>query len=172
MSYDTLFYSLHINSCHANTVVGDTFVHIQTDKLLRMNNDTVKKNLEAIRLSNKLSQEEMANALGITRNTYRNIEKGKTKLISETILKVAEWAEISPEEVVLGYAPVEDHDSVLKETREKLNGRIKMLTDEYEAKLEIQRTEIELLKELIKEKDDNIRSLKSWIAILEKKADA
>lgn len=139
---------------------------------LRMNNDTVKKNLETIRLSNKLSQEDMANALGITRNTYRNIEKGKTKLISDTIMRVAEWAEISPEEVVLGYAPVKDRDSVLKETRERLNRRIKTLTDEYEAKLERQRSEIELLKELIKEKNDNIRSLKSWIAILEKKTES
>lgn len=136
-----------------------------------MNNDTVKKNLENIRLNKKLSQEEMANVLGVARNTYRNIEKGRTKLISDTVMKVAEWAEITPEEVVLGYVPVDDKDSVLKETRERLNDRIKGLTEEYEARLERQRTEIEFLRELNKEKDDNIRSLKSWVAILEKKAE-
>lgn len=136
-----------------------------------MNNDTVKKNLENIRLNRKLSQEEMANVLGVARNTYRNIEKGRTKLISDTVMKVAEWAEITPEEVVLGYVPIDDKDSVLKETRERLNERIRVLTEEYEAKLERQRTEIEFLRELNKEKDDNIRSLKSWVAILEKKAE-
>lgn len=136
-----------------------------------MNNDTVKKNLENIRLNRKLSQEEMANVLGVARNTYRNIEKGRTKLISDTVMKVAEWAEITPEEVVLGYVPIDDKDSVLKETRERLNERIRVLTEEYEAKLERQRTEIDLLRELIKEKDDNIRTLKSWVAILEKKAE-
>lgn len=136
-----------------------------------MNNDTVKKNLENIRLNKKLSQEEMANVLGVARNTYRNIEKGRTKLISDTVMKVAEWAEITPEEVVLGYVPLDEKDSVLKETRERLNERIRVLTEEYEAKLERQRTEIDLLRELIKEKDDNIRTLKSWVAILEKKAE-
>lgn len=134
-----------------------------------MNNDSVKKNLESIRVSNNLSQEEMAVVLGVTRNTYRNIEKGKTKLISDTVMKVAEWADMTPEEVVLGYAPVEDRENVLRETRDRLNGRIKTLTDEYESKLERQRSEIELLKELIKEKENNIRTLKSWIAFLEKR---
>lgn len=136
-----------------------------------MNNDTVKKNLENIRLNKKLSQEEMANVLGVARNTYRNIEKGRTKLISDTVMKVAEWAEITPEEVVLGYVPLDEKDSVLKETRERLNDRIRALTEEYEARLERQRTEIEFLRELNKEKDNNIRTLKSWVAILEKKAE-
>lgn len=133
-----------------------------------MDNISVKKNLENIRLSNNLSQEEMANVLGIARNTYRNIEKGGTKLISDTVMKVAEWADLTPEEVVLGYAPVEDRESLLRETRERLNGRIRTITDDYEAKLERLRSENELLKELLKQKDDNIRTLKSITAILEK----
>lgn len=147
----------------------DNFVPKLTSDTTRMNNDSVKKNLESIRVSNNLSQEEMAVVLGVTRNTYRNIEKGKTKLISDTVMKVAEWADMTPEEVVLGYAPVEDRENVLRETRDRLNGRIKTLTDEYESKLERQRSEIELLKELIKEKENNIRTLKSWIAFLEKR---
>ena len=68
-----------------------------------MNNDTVKKNLENIRISNNLSQGEMAFALGIARNTYRNIEKGSTRLISDTVMKVAEWAGMTPEELYKGY---------------------------------------------------------------------
>ena len=136
-----------------------------------MNNDTVKKNLENIRISNNLSQGEMAIALGIARNTYRNIEKGSTRLISDTVMKVAEWAGMTPEEVVLGYFPVKDRDNVLKETRERYNSRIAALTEEYEARLKHQREELELIKELVKEKDDNIRNLKSWIRILEKRAE-
>lgn len=150
-------------------MTADNFVPKLTSDTTRMNNDSVKKNLESIRVSNNLSQEEMAVVLGVTRNTYRNIEKGKTKLISDTVMKVAEWADMTPEEVVLGYAPVEDRENVLRETRDRLNGRIKTLTDEYESKLERQRSEIELLKELIKEKENNIRTLKSWIAFLEKR---
>ena len=136
-----------------------------------MNNDTVKKNIERIRTEKKMSQEEMASALGVTRNTYRNIEKGDTKLISNTIIKFAEWAGMTPEEVVLGYLPVEDRDNALKDTREMMNRRIAVLTEEYEDKLERMRKEISLLKDLIKEKDDNIRNLKSCMAILEKRAE-
>lgn len=136
-----------------------------------MNNDTVKKNIEKIRTDKKLSQEEMAGILGVARNTYRNIEKGSTKLISDTIIKVAEWAEMTPEEVVLGFVPVEDRDNVLNDTRERMNQKIATLTEEYEDKLARLREEIRLLNELVKEKDDNIRNLKSWIAILEKRAE-
>ncbi len=135
-----------------------------------MNNDSVKKNLERIRTEKKLSQEEMAGVLGVARNTYRNIEKGDTKLISDTVMKVAEWAGLTPEEVVLGYLPVEDRDGALRDAREQMDKRIARLTDDYEEKLARSRKEIALLRDLIKEKDDNIRNLKSWIAILEKRS--
>ena len=135
-----------------------------------MDNDSIKKNIEKIRTGKKLSQNEMASALGISRNGYRKIEKGDTKLISDTIWKVAEIGDISPEEVMLGYAPVQDEASVLKDTRERLNNRIAALTEDYEAKLERLRSENALLKEIIKEKSDNIHNLKAHIAMLEKKA--
>ena len=135
-----------------------------------MNNDSVKKNLERIRTEKKLSQEDMAGVLGVARNTYRNIEKGDTKLISDTVMKVAEWAGLTPEEVVLGYLPVEDRDGALRDARERMDERITMLTNEYEEKLARSREEITLLRDLIREKDDNIRNLKSWIAMLEKRS--
>lgn len=133
-----------------------------------MNNDSVKRNIERIRTEKKLSQNEMAGALGISRNGYRKIVKGGTKLISNTVMKVAEFADITPEEVLLGYTPVQDQANALKDTRERLNGRIAILTEEYESKLDRLRSENELLRELIKEKDDNIRNLKARIAMLEK----
>lgn len=133
-----------------------------------MNNDSVKRNIERIRTEKKLSQNEMAGALGISRNGYRKIVKGGTKLISNTVMKVAEFADITPEEVLLGYTPMQDQANALKDTRERMNGRIAILTEEYESKLDRLRSENELLRELIKEKDDNIRNLKARIAMLEK----
>lgn len=135
-----------------------------------MDNDSVKRNIEKIRMEKKLSQNEMAGALGISRNGYRKIEKGSTKLFSETILKVAALAEITPEEVMLGYAPVQDGSTILEDTRERLNNRIATITKEYEAKLEKLRSENALLHELLKEKDDNIHNLKARITMLEKRA--
>lgn len=136
-----------------------------------MDNGTIKKNMESIRLSRRLSQEEMAEVRGIARNTYRNIEKGPTKLISETVIKFAEWAEVTPEEVVLGYLPVEDTDSTLKDVREKCNERIRILTEDYESRLEKMREKNNYLSEINKALEDNVRTLKSYIAILEKRAE-
>ena len=134
-----------------------------------MDNNSIKKNLLRLRQEHNLSQEEMADALGIARNTYRNIEKGGTKMISDTVMKVAEWAGISPEEVVLGYAPSEKSSARLKDVREQFNNRVKAVTDDYEMKLDRLRSENSLLKDLIKEKDDNIRTLKSMVTLLEKR---
>jgi transcriptional regulator with XRE-family HTH domain len=116
-----------------------------------------------------MSQEEMADILGVARNTYRNIEKGGTRLLSETVMKVAAWAGITPEEVALGYAPVETGSTKLKDARERFNYKVKVLTEDYEARLDALRQENALLKDLIKEKDDNIRTLKSLVALLENK---
>ena len=134
-----------------------------------MDNDSVKQNLLRIRLEHNLSQGEMADVLGIARNTYRNIEKGGTKLISDTVFKVAGWAGIAPEEVVLGYSPSDRNVGRLKDAREQFNIKSKDLTDEYEARLERLRYENSLLRDLLKEKDDNIRTLKSMTVLLEKR---
>jgi transcriptional regulator with XRE-family HTH domain len=134
-----------------------------------MDNDSIKQNLLKLRLEHNLSQGEMADVLGIARNTYRNIEKGSTKLISDTVMKVAGWAGVTPEEIVLGYAPAEKSIGRLKDAREQFNTRIKDLTDDYEMRLERLRCEIDLLKDLNKEKDDNIRTLKSMVTLLEKR---
>ena len=134
-----------------------------------MDNDSIKQNLLKIRLERNLSQGEMADVLGIARNTYRNIEKGSTKLISDNVMKIAGWAGITPEELVLGYAPEKKSVNRLKDAREQFNNRIKDLTDDYEARLERLRYENSLLRDLLKEKDDNIRTLKAMTALLEKR---
>ena len=127
-----------------------------------MDNESIKKNIMKLRLEHNLSQGDMADALGVARNTYRSVEKGNTRMISDTVLEVAKWAGITPEEVVLGFKPDEAISQRLKDAR------VKGLTEEYEARLDGLRKEIDLLKDLIKEKDDNIRNLKSLIALLEK----
>jgi len=136
-----------------------------------MDNNSIKKNLLKVRLDHNLSQADMADILGVARNTYRNIEKGSTRLISDTVQKVAEWAGMTPEELVLGYTPSEKGNQKLTDVRERYNSRIKTLTEDYESQLERLRNENSLLKEIIREKDDNVRTLKSMVALLEKKTE-
>lgn len=134
-----------------------------------MDNESIKHNIMKIRLEHNLSQVEMADILGVARNTYRNIEKGKTRLLSDTVIKVAEWAGKTPEEVTLGFYPTEPGSDSLRDARERYNNQVKNLSDEYEARVESLTKEILLLKDLVKEKDDNIRNLKTIVALLEKK---
>ena len=137
-----------------------------------MDNESIKKNLLKLRLEHNMSQEDMAEVLGVARNTYRSIEKGSTKLISDTVMKVADWAGMEPEEIVLGYMPSEEKGSQkLKDARERYNLRVKTITDEYENRLELLRKENDMFKDLLKEKDENIRTLKSMVALLEKKSE-
>lgn len=137
-----------------------------------MDNESIKKNLLKVRLEHNMSQEDMAEVLGVARNTYRSIEKGSTKLISDTVMKVADWAGMEPEEIVLGYMPSEEKGSQkLKDVRERFNLRVKTITDEYENRLELLRKENDMFKDLLKEKDENIRTLRSMVALLEKKSE-
>ena len=133
-----------------------------------MDNNSIKQNILKIRLEHNLSQAGMADALGIARNTYRKLEKGRTRVISDYIRVIADWAGITPEEVVLGDSS-ESGIAMHKEERERSNDRIRELTEGYEQQLEHLREKIASRDELIREKDDNIRSLKSIIALLEKR---
>lgn len=133
-----------------------------------MDNDSIKNNLFKLRLERNMSQREVAEALGISRNAYRGIEMGKTMLISEKVFMLAEWAGVTPEEIVLGFAPSKDGSRMLKDARERFNTRVKELVDEYENKLGDARKENEYLRERLKEKEDYITTLKSMLAFLQK----
>ena len=133
-----------------------------------MNNESIKKHIRKAREENNLTQEEIASGIGMTRNAYRDIEVGGTKLLSDSIFKIADITGLSPEELVLGYLPVEESNSSLKDAREKLMERIRSLREEYDAQVERLESENSLLRALIKEKDDNICHLKSLVDYLEK----
>ena len=133
-----------------------------------MDNNSIKQNILKIRLEHNLSQAGMADALGIARNTYRKLEKGRTRVISDYINVIADWAGITPEEVVLGDSS-ESGIAMLREERERSNDRIRELTEGYEQQLETLREKVAILEKFLLEKDDNIRSLKSIIALLEKR---
>ena len=49
-----------------------------------MDNDSIKNNVFKLRLERNMSQREVAEALGISRNAYRGIEMGKTLRLRKT----------------------------------------------------------------------------------------
>lgn len=54
-----------------------------------MDNQTIKANIRAIRESKGLTQEQMAQRLGINRQSYWTLENGKTQLVSEKLFDIA-----------------------------------------------------------------------------------
>lgn len=77
-----------------------------------MDNDSIKVNIVRKRTEEGISQDEMARRLRISRNTYRSIEKGTAKVISERLNEIASSLNTSAEELVLGYKTVERNSEV------------------------------------------------------------
>lgn len=77
-----------------------------------MDNDSIKVNIVRKRTEEGISQDEMARRLRISRNTYRSIEKGTAKVISEHLNEIASSLNTSAEELVLGYKTVERNSEV------------------------------------------------------------
>lgn len=77
-----------------------------------MDNDSIKVNIVRKRTEEGISQDEMAKRLRISRNTYRSIEKGTAKVISERLNEIASSLNTSAEELVLGYKTVERNSEV------------------------------------------------------------
>ena len=120
-----------------------------------MDNASIKENIFRIRIEKGLSQDDMARKLGVVRNTYRKIEKGDLKLISEHIAAIADVFGISEEELVLGYKPA-GQTGELEDLRVDYDTRIARLTAAYENTIGKLRKEIE-------SKDAEIRDLRSMI---------
>lgn len=85
-----------------------------------MDNDSIKVNIVRKRTEEGISQDEMARRLRISRNTYRSIEKGTAKVISEHLNEIASSLNTSTEELVLGYKPVE-RNSEMEDIRMKFD---------------------------------------------------
>ena len=62
----------------------------------------VHEYLKILRQRKGLSQDEMADKMGIERSTYSNFELGKTNLFSPNLAKAAQVLEVSEDEILIG----------------------------------------------------------------------
>lgn len=136
-----------------------------------MDKNSIKENLLKMRGRLGLSQEAMAEKLGISRTAYRNIESGKTRLISSHADKIASILGVSTEELLLGHNPDDGNASSLEDMRERYETRIREIenghTDEMtalNAQIKVLNEFIDTLKETIRTKDEIIALLRKSIA--------
>lgn len=138
-----------------------------------MDNNSVKENIIRRRKGLKLSQQDMADKIGMSRTAYRNIEKGETKLLSENVAKIAEALEMDAEELVLGYPSGNDLAKLPKDEKqyrwiyEELENRyrleLKRQADEISrlvGEISTLKEYIEVQKTLISTKDEIISMLR------------
>ena len=133
-----------------------------------MDNNSVKENIARIRKASGISQTEMAERLGMSRTAYRNLEKGDTRLISETMEKIAAVLDRTPEELVLGYEPsAKDSRRVADIRNEYVSMQIEMKHQEEIAAL---KTQISLLTDHVASLKEAVRTKEEMISMLKRKS--
>lgn len=120
-----------------------------------MDNKTVKENIYRIRKEKKITQQQMAERLGMSRNSYRRIESGDTVLVNDHIVQIADLLEMSPDELLLGDS-ASDGRKILDEMRvgyaQEISDRNRTISSLEER--------IRLLEDLVRTKDEIITMLK------------
>ena len=104
-----------------------------------------------------MTQEAIANMLGISTNAYGEIERGKTSIVNAHVLRIAELLDTSTEELVLGYRPVQIPGQKLEE-----------MQAEYAARIDSLEKENEYLRKLVKSLEETIATKTQIIEMLQK----
>ena len=166
-----IFFSLFSFSLHCNVILGYYYlrdvISLYT-RTLAMDEKTVKQRIKAYRKESKLSQKEIADKIGISRNAYIGIENGDTRIFNEKLQKIAELTDTTIEKLVLGYEPVENADIKLGEAKSEFNERFRTMQLDYEARIKEKDDTIALLKKLVDSLQESLRSKDSIIALLQK----
>ena len=109
-------------------------------------NGAIKQKIYEIRRTKGISQEKMANLIGVALNSYRKLERGKTNLVNEKLWDIANALNVSVKELVL-------EDDILTGT-----SLADMERKRYQAKINSLEEEIATLKQcvtLLNEKNES-----------------
>lgn len=93
-----------------------------------MDNVTIKKKLYELRIKAGYSQEDIADLLQISLNSYRKIEKGKTRLISDRLQDIAKIYNITTDDLIMEENP--GYGNPMYATREAYEKKIRELEND------------------------------------------
>ena len=122
-----------------------------------MDNTSIKENIRKFRKERKMTQEEIADMLGISITAYRDLERGSTSIMNGHFLRIAELFDTSTEELVLGYRPAQMPGKKLEE-----------MQAEYDVRIENLEKENEYLRKLVKSLEETIATKTQIIEMLQK----
>lgn len=128
---------------------------------------SIKKRIRDAREKMGLSQEEMAQRLGIKRNAYRAFEAGSTQLVNLRLKDFAEQTGCTQEFLLLGYEPARPQTEILR-TMRHYEQSIRDLRTDYENRLEAKDQVLRDKDALIASLDRTIKVQQDMISILQK----
>lgn len=117
--------------------------------------EEILSRIKALREECGLSQSQLADELGIGRTTYLNFETGKTRLFSKNLVALAEYFQLSEEEILCGEKPSE---AVLRDVEDFEEKRLALIA-EYEARLSDLNTKLQQAQQTIEDNKQIIQSL-------------
>lgn len=92
----------------------------------------IRQNIVRARKSLNLTQVEMAYIIGISRQSYCNLENGKTAVINKQIIKMSEQCGLPLELILFGLlreSLSEDSEMIITELREKVECLIQLIRE-------------------------------------------
>ncbi|MFA5848700.1 MAG: helix-turn-helix domain-containing protein [Bacteroidales bacterium] len=125
-----------------------------------MENRLIKLKIQNLRKMLGYTQESMASKIGMSTNSYSQIERGKTLLVSNRLFDIAKALNTTPEELILGSAPKEDLTDKIAAVEIMYKERIAKAESENKiARVELE-AEIQRLRATLESKDSIIGLLK------------
>lgn len=125
-----------------------------------MDNKDIKKRIRELRESLGYTQEEVANSLKMSQNSYRQLESGKTLLISKRLDSLATILKTTVSELLIGVKPetaVEERLILMEKLHKE---QIEQIESDYKIKSIEQEDEIKRLKMALESKESIIGILK------------
>lgn len=130
-----------------------------------MNNESIKDNIFRIRNERNFTQEEVADRLGISTTAYRELERGKTAILSSRFLKLADILDVSVEELILGFIPIRSESKAIEDVRAEYGGK----TLSLEARIEELENINKVLENSLRDKEEMLRDKNEIITMLKKR---
>ena len=141
--------------CATNDVVMDTKTTYPS---------IFQQNAVKLRKERRMTQEDVAREIGVSRISYSKLERGETRLLNEGVEKLARLFDIPEDELLFGARKEEDAGAgVLEE------GEVPYGSAALQRQLASMEREISLLKDVIKTLQDTIESQREMIALLKEK---
>ena len=133
-----------------------------------MDNKSIKENIYRLRRQLDLTQQQMADKIGISRVAYNKLESRSTKIINESLESMAELANIPVEQVYLGYTPAPEGPP-LEDIRAEFDLKREEAEQRYKTEIRHKEKELEAMAALLAAKNEVIQYQSQIINMLQRR---